>query len=315
MRSLFREKILKAPILDQNAFQIQRPPLPEFQPFTEPMIEEEPDPDEKELLEEAETDQNNDQDDLDQSVDLRALRQYTEEAAAMLEADYHAEAESIIAQAKAEAETLFTEARREIQQLKAAVELSCREAVAEAEQKGYEAGFEEGYAVATQKAEDEFSAKLQQVEALREEAASAVEEAKADGERIRKEAEEERTRRILESEDEILKLAIDIAERIIRKEISRTSDNWFEMVKEAVEKVAGATEITIRVAVEDEAYLIQHLSEVQKLLTEAPHIRVVADSSLEPGDLIIQSNLGQLDARIKQQLRLMLNSLREEAVG
>ena len=86
-------------------------------------------------------------------------------------------------------------------------------------------------------------------------------------------------------------------------------------MKEAVEKVAGATEITIRVAVEDEAYLIQHLSEVQKLLTEAPHIRVVADSSLEPGDLIIQSNLGQLDARIKQQLRLMLNSLREEAVG
>jgi flagellar biosynthesis/type III secretory pathway protein FliH len=42
---------------------------------------------------------------------------------------------------------------------------------------------------------------------------------------------------------------------------------------------------------------------------------VVADSSLEPGDLVIQSNLGQLDARIKQQLVLMLKSLREEAVG
>lgn len=311
MRSLFREKILKAPILDQNTFQFQRPPLPEFQPFTEPMIEEELDPDGEELLQDAETEQ----DDLDQSVDQRALRLYTAEAAAMLEADYRAEAESIIAQAKAEAETLFTEARREIQELKAAVELSCREVAAEAEQKGYEAGFDRGYAEATQKAEDEYSAKLKQAEALREEAASLVEQAKADGERIRKEAEEERTRRILESEDEILKLAIDIAERIIRKEISRTSDNWFEMVKEAVEKVAGATEITIRVSVEDEAYLIQHLSEVQKLLTEAPVIRVVADSSLEPGDLIIQSNLGQLDARIKQQLRLMLNSLREEAVG
>ena len=292
-------------------FQIQRPPLPEFQPFAVPMVEEEPDPEGEELLEEAETDQ----DDLDQSVDSCALRLYAEEAAAMLEADYHAKAESIIAQAKTEAETLFTEARREIQELKAAVELSCREVAAEAEQKGYEAGFERGYIEATQKAEDEYSDKMKQAEALREEAAIAVEQAKADGERIRKEAEEGRTRRILESEDEILKLAIDIAERIIRKEISRTSENWFEMVKEAVEKVAGATEITIRVSVEDEAYLIQHLSEVQKLLTEAPAIRVVADSSLEPGDLIIQSNLGQLDARIKQQLRLMLNSLREEAVG
>lgn len=307
MRSLSSGKILKSPILVENSFQIHRPPLPEFRPFfTEPLVEEEPD---EKPSEETEIEQEIEED------DARMQRMRDEAAVTILEADYQAEAEAIIAQAKTEAETLLTEARNEIQALKAALEESCKDTAEEAEKKGYEAGLERGYTEGTQKAEDEYRDRMKEVEDLQEEAAAALEKAMADGERIRKEAEEERTRRILESEDEILKLAIDIAERIIRKEISRTGENWFEMVKEAVQKVAGATEITIRVSTQDEAYLIQHLSEVQKLLTEAPAIRVVADSSLEPGDLVIQSNLGQLDARIKQQLVLMLKSLREEAVG
>ena len=84
------------------------------------------------------------------------------------------------------------------------------------------------------------------------------------------------------------------------------------MVGEAVKKVAGATELVIRVSQEDEAFLIQHLKEIRSQLTESPTINLVSDSTLKPGDLLIQTNLGQVDARIRQQIETTFRTLKEE---
>jgi|GEM_PF-1198960 len=300
MRSLFKEKILKSPVLDKNRFFVDKPPLPEFKPFFSEIEE----------IEHSHTSDDDSPAEVEENASI-----IDEEVAAVSQADYTIEAQEIIATARQEANELLTATQAELEALKAETEKNCREALEEARKQGYEAGLEQGNAEGREKAETEHAAKMEEAQTIRQEACAHLEQAKADGELIRKSAEEERTRRILESEEEILKLAIDIAERIIRKEISQSGVNWFEMVKEAVKKVAGATEVTIRVSAEDEAYLIQHLSEVQKLLTESPSIRVISDAALEPGDVVIQSNLGQLDARIKEQLASMLKSLREEAIG
>src|SRR5690554_6726863 len=218
MRLLFKEKILKSPVVGKNRFFVDKPPLPEFKPFFSE-------------IEEIEHSHTSDDDSLTEAEEDASTSEL-EEAATIFQVDYTVEAAQIISTARQEASDLLTAAQAELEALKAEVEKTCREAMEEAKNQGYEAGLEKGYAEGRGKAETEYTAKMEEAETVRQEAVAYLEQAKADGELIRKSAEEERTRRILESEEEILKLAIDIAERIIRKEISQSGANWLEMVKE-----------------------------------------------------------------------------------
>ncbi len=211
------------------------------------------------------------------------------------------EAMEIVKAARQEAEFALADTEQEIERLKKETE----EQIQAMKVEGYEAGYQEGLETGRKEAKEEWEEKLAAAEATL---------AKAENESLEmlKRAEEERVERILSSEEEILKLAFDIAEKIISTELKHSPKSWLGMVGEAVKKVAGATELVIRVSQEDEAFLIQHLKEIRSQLTESPTINLVSDSTLKPGDLLIQTNLGQVDARIRQQIETTFRTLKEE---
>lgn len=223
--------------------------------------------------------------------------------------DAESEAQEIISSAQQKADELMVEAHLKIELLQAEIE----EEAIKAKEDGYQTGYEEGFLQGEKKAEEGYAQRLEEVESKRREVETLKEQTEEERVRIIKEAEEERIERIFQSEEEILKLAFEIAEKIIRKQFLRSPEDWLEMVREATERVAGARELTVRVSAQDETYFQEHLQEIQRILSEAPQVKIVADSSLEPGDLILQSDLGQIDARIRQQLEKMLHSLREKA--
>ena len=224
-----------------------------------------------------------------------------QEVAAALLAEAREEAEAIITAARQEAEQRLEAAQQESAQLKTEAEAE----FAAQRQAGYETGYQEGLTAGQQAAQKEWEERLATAEAT-------LTAAKQESAALLKQAEEERRARILSSEQEILKLACDIAEKIINTELEQYPAQWLPMINEAVRKVAGATEITLRVAQEDEAFMIEHLKEIRTQLSESPPIRLVSDSTLKPGDLLIQSNLGQIDARIKQQITRIFQALKEE---
>lgn len=285
---LSEEKVIKAPLLDGKTRLVTTPDLLLFSPFGE----------EKPVAEDEERTSHPEQ--------TEAVREDS-----LSEMDARTEGEKILSLARREAERLLEETRLEIESKRAEAEKFS----AEARKEGYESGYEQGYADGIKKAEEDYEKKLQEAEAIREEAERLRQETIRQTEQIRKEAEEERRKRILESEDEILKLAFAIAEKIIGKTLKEKPNDWLGMVQEVTKRVAGANELTIRVSREDEEYLVGHLQEIQRLLSESPRVTVVTDSSLEPGDFILQSDLGQIDARIKQQLAKLLHSCKEEAAG
>jgi flagellar assembly protein FliH len=186
-------------------------------------------------------------------------------------------AELIIADAKQKAEALLEQAKAEVEELKSA-----------AQQEGYQAGYGFG------------------LEAAKKENSQEKEEIL----KLRQEAEQGYRQRIWESEGEILKLACEIAEYIIRTSISSQHDSWLVMVREAIAKIAGANELLIKVSPQDEALLVENLSSIREQLIESGPIRVEADPSLKPGDLWIETNIGQVDARISQQISTVLQELR-----
>ncbi|MBA2134062.1 FliH/SctL family protein [Capillibacterium thermochitinicola] len=228
--------------------------------------------------------------------------------AAQLLEEARQQAEAILAQARGEAESILAEleARRkqteeELAQAKKEAEAECDRLKKEAYDRGYEEGWNKGHAEGEKAWAERITA-----------AETTLQEAKAEALNLINRADEERIARIRESEQEILKLAVEIAEKIINNELKADPDKWLGMIKVATEKITGAAEVTIRIAQEDEAFLIQNLREVRSLFTESPRLQVVTDPNLKPGDFILQSNMGEVDARLHQQLNKIYQALKEE---
>ncbi len=232
---------------------------------------------------------------------LRARAQ--KEAAALLEAARE-EAERLRREAAEERDRVLAEAAEERDRILEEAEKE-REKIRE---EAYTAGFAEGLRSGREEAAAEYSEKLAGAEKIRR-------EAEEESARLRAQAEEERRTRIHESEVEILKLAVEIAEKIITERINESPASWMKMVQNAVEKVAGAKEVVLRVAPEDEEFVVLQLGAVREILSESPPVRVVADSTLKKGDFVLQTDLGQIDGRIKEQLKKIAQALQEEAMG
>ena len=229
--------------------------------------------------------------------------------------ELQARAEDLLARAQEEAATLLESAREEAERLRREATEERDRILEEAEkerekirEEAYTAGFAEGLRSGREEAAAEYSEKLAGAEKIRR-------EAEEESTRLRAQAEEERRIRIHESEVEILKLAVEIAEKIITERINESPASWMKMVQNAVEKVAGAKEVVLRVAPEDEEFVVLQLGAVREILFESPPVRVVADSTLKKGDFVLQTDLGQIDGRIKEQLKKIAQALEEEAMG
>ncbi|NLM37215.1 MAG: hypothetical protein GX202_03700 [Firmicutes bacterium] len=218
------------------------------------------------------------------------------------------QAEAIIATAREQADSILAELEEERKQTAEELAQAKAETAAECDRlkkEAHDRGYEEGWAAGQAEGEKAWAEKIAAAE-------TTLQEAKAEALNLINQAEEERIARIYDSEEEILKLAVGIAEKIINSEIKKNQEKWLGMIRVATEKVAGATEVTIRIAQEDEAFLIQNLREIRGLFTESPRLQVETDPNLKPGDFILQTNMGEVDARLQQQIAKIYQALKEE---
>jgi len=97
----------------------------------------------------------------------------------------------------------------------------------------------------------------------------------------------------------ILELAFVYAERIIHREIERES-NIIENINNAAKKLAGAVKITIRLNPEDYEFI---KSTNQEILADESFSKILfdKDDKIEKGGCLIESEIGNVDARIISQ--------------
>lgn len=296
MRSLSRSNIIKEPTIKREVCFIDVPDI--VMACRELLAAQEETAAVAEVLADQAHEAGEAEDDLSLPPEVAAERQLE---------NARQQAEEILAEARREADAVLAELEEERQQTAEELAQAKEETTAECDRlkkEAYDRGYEEGWAAGNEEGEKAWAEKIAAAE-------TALQEAKAEALNLINQAEEERKTRILNSEAEILKLAVDIAEKIINSELKVNPDQWLEMIRVATGKVAGATEVTIRIAQEDEAFLIQNLREIRNLFTESPRLQVVTDSNLEPGDFILQSNLGEVDARLQQQLAKIYQAFKE----
>jgi len=118
------------------------------------------------------------------------------------------------------------------------------------------------------------------------------------------------------SEQAIIKFAFGVAERITRRETSVDGETILTSIKEGVTRILGVEEVKIRVHPDDVSVVRGHRDRIQANGEALREIVVEADDHLERGDCILESDLGNIDARISTQLKQIENVLFEsEVVG
>lgn len=108
-----------------------------------------------------------------------------------------------------------------------------------------------------------------------------------------------RTRLRRDAERDLVKLGIEIARRILRRELSTDPSAILGLVKAALERVDARDVFRVRAHPEDARTLDACLAD----LGMPERIEVVADQNLERGAVILETTKGQLDASVETQLQ------------
>ena len=119
----------------------------------------------------------------------------------------------------------------------------------------------------------------------------------------------ERKKIIKDAESEILRLALKVAEQIIRSEVSLHRDVSLNIVTEAINRVSDREQVIVRVNREDAEYIKRQKDRLAGILDGVKSFSVIEDSQIEPGGCIVETNLGYVDARISTKLKSIEEAL------
>jgi len=106
-----------------------------------------------------------------------------------------------------------------------------------------------------------------------------------------------------------VELAVAIASRLCRRELSREPAITLEWVREALEMAAGNAEIVLRLNADDHAGLSGQIEAITRELTGLGNVRIVTDSAIAAGGCRVDTEFGSLDQQLEQQLARIAEEL------
>ncbi len=119
----------------------------------------------------------------------------------------------------------------------------------------------------------------------------------------------ERKKIVKDAEAEILRLALKVAEQIIRSEVSLHRDVSMNIVTEAINRISDREQVIVRANREDAEYIKKYKDRLSGLLDGVKSFSVIEDAAIEPGGCIVETNLGYVDARISTKLKSIEEAL------
>ena len=172
-----------------------------------------------------------------------------------------------------------------VQQESELLVLQAREKVSEIEKEAYEIGFAQG-----QKAGLEVGEKM--VETLLKQYSVSIEELN----KLRKEV-------FSSSERQVIRLALEIAKKIVKREVAIDDELILTLVKVALDRVADQALITIRVNPKDYHAIEHHHASRPDAGALNETVKLIEDPLIGRGGCVIETDGGTIDARIEEQLR------------
>lgn len=108
---------------------------------------------------------------------------------------------------------------------------------------------------------------------------------------------------LAEWERSAVHVAKAIAERVIRREVSREPQITIDLVAETLRLAAGAADITLQLNPADYENLRDQVERVAATVGQLAPAAIVAEESVGPGGCRVKTRFGEIDNRIETQLR------------
>lgn len=109
----------------------------------------------------------------------------------------------------------------------------------------------------------------------------------------------------------IVTLAVEISRKVLRKEIDENDEFILGQVREALRRVLGVSKVRLRINPDDERVIREHKPELLQMADSIRELVIETDPSIERGGCILESELGNVDARISTQFGLIETKLIE----
>ncbi len=116
-------------------------------------------------------------------------------------------------------------------------------------------------------------------------------------------AAKERKKIIADAEGEILRLALKAAEQIVKSEVSLHRDVCLNIVSEAISRVSDREQMIVHVSKDDLENVKRLKDKISSMVDGIKQLSILEDPTVDPGGVIIETNLGFVDARISTKLQ------------
>ncbi len=175
---------------------------------------------------------------------------------------------------------MLTEAQAEARQLIEEIRLHANMAQKEAAERGLAEGREEG----RRQGREEFARLMKHARDLYQQAL------------------QEREKLLNSAEAELARLSIKVAEQIIGQEVRSSGEVIMGVVRHALTGIKDREEVLIRVSPDDYHIVNEDRTTLARMVEGLKNFELVVDSKVEAGGCIIETNLGNVDARLVTQL-------------
>lgn len=188
------------------------------------------------------------------------------------------EADKIIADTKLEAEKLLEQVRKE--------------------------GYDDGHAEGLEQGIEDGKARIE------DELADIVRQANDKAQKTIQDAKEQTADYFIRAEDDIVKVVMMAIEKILPQHFIDVPQVVLPVVREAISHVRDQKEVKVHVEPDSYDLILLARGEFQSMLTDGTAIvEIVSDEALKPGDCVIETPNGSVDARLSTQLSLMKSAI------
>lgn len=190
---------------------------------------------------------------------------------------------------KFEAQQVIERAKLEVEKMVKEAEMRAAEIEHEAYQKGYNAGREIGY----REGQGEVRRLIDRLGTILGHAIDVREQV------------------IKESEKQMVEMILVVARKVIKDEIVERKEVVLNNIRDALSRIKERDRIDIRVNFADLELTTAHKDEVVKMLESLRKVNIYEDSRVDRGGVIIETDVGAIDARISTQLKEIEEAIRD----
>ena len=213
-------------------------------------------------------------------------------------AEAQAKAQSMMQEAQAAANQMLMEYQQQAQQMMEQANQQIQAAAEQVQRQAQEIGFQQGYEQGIQ--QGGLAAQQQVYQQL------------VESRDIFIQAIKQRHLMMATAEPEMAKLAVKLAEKLVGQELAQNPETILGIVRLALAGIGDREQVTIRVNPVDYDKVVEHRSSFEKMIEGLKKFDIVADAAIDVGGSSIETNLGNIDARLNTRVSALVAGMKDE---